>query len=1504
MSRVSRLCLVDLAGSERADKTGATGLRLRESGNINKSLVALGCVINALAESSEQGGNRASPKVPPYVPYRDSQLTWLLSDSLGGNAKTIMIATISPSLIQFDETLSTLRYADRAKSIEVHAIVNEDPQGIMIRELKDEINNLKKQLAEKVQVSTPPPARQVKQVTVIDEETIMTLQKEVSTLKIQNFARATLLNRISVKKVSKESICEDRGIQPDEGVATPAVSAAEPATSKKEKETFFPYLVELSEDALPGEKGAAYITSELVNFDEKGYIVSSEEMSPTVAFAIELDEGKMYASVPPGRALMINGQKLFFSKGESPTKTEIYQGTRLALEPTRILLVLRDERPYKEDTTSPTLRQQQHEATWAILKPFPHLYWKAAQVEILRGFPLTASDITELVSGGETVSDPVTFTVRPPPPPARSQEATNPVFQAAKIQLAATIGQSGDAVPPMTQPAERFEIAGAGTSDRMRTSKRHIAEPRFAKPNQLTVANEVSLDVSKDNSVPGTSPVSQTHFSEVPKAVHRKLKSDNTESSKPAENHEEELDVPTMLLKVEEIRGKYLQVEKQVIGYALDHLRKDINMANLVSDLLGLVPDVIEATTIAESLNKPVAFYLDLTPRFTDKAISPVKKAKTFKPPSGRCTPIMEVFDPDLLGTGDDVAFPPPLLELATQEYKVTVRMTKKITSQGSRDLTVDQFKSTLKLMRRAYKEYKAPESAPSPAPRVKPLTSDPFFLESDEVKIGRTEVYLSALLEGKEVSGDFPVMSTLTGTCIGAVKVHLKPLDKQLPQTSKGSYDVRMTIESLVLAKKFLAPFYRASQKDNQRYSEEPAPTLVLRHSFFNEAEVGEVNIGRRGSTIKDSGHATQGERVLFPLAHTKVLKAESVDLCFLTFLAVNALRLEVVVTKDPIEKDLWIRNTTTSELWTNRNDAYRQLTILGSKATEEGLEERPLSVVTGNDDDFESVSVFTDTCSRYSRYTSRASVRRSKFYSAHNNSYFFFMTIDILEPELEPGVDYYTENHKKFKPVDLKHSLIPASHHSSTASRGRASDLDEFSVDRPGSEAVFSEISSLASHQGPMEAIFHVVANPRIRMRQLRIVVEQVDSYSLNLESVGRVFTNNYFKIYAGDNLEDIQEKNVCETELTVFSVTKNKSKRRIELYVEMPASHALYETCLKGERYLLTVEVEIYQEGVIEPYRLRKDILMKVLPPERKSGLLYNIKKNLKDKTKERSHVLGAYYSVKLNSEPCLRDSVSGFVNFRISCLENLLKRMDRVRETQLPEGAEGSKEGESKTEVATTSSLASIRDFDYWSNNLNSPRNLYCNDVAGMKTTNPFGMPEAPGPLAVDSKEEAMSVLFGVDIVKKKNVLSLQSDGVYRVMDDESTYTTYAYPEEVPAKRNWGVLQSPVVENVPEMMSQKEGFLNMRVGLLGSSWGRAWFLLRRPFLFSYRQRTDTKPLDVLYLTDCKLRKGTDDLDIVLAGPKRTWYLQGANDDDFVAWVTMLDPEYAKRNFAPFN
>jgi kinesin family protein 1 len=152
----SKISLVDLAGSERADATGATGDRLKEGANINKSLTTLGKVIAALAEMSSKTRKPRAEKKGDFIPYRDSVLTWLLKENLGGNSKTAMIAAISPADINYEETLSTLRYADRAKAIVCKAVINEDANAKLIRDLKEEILKLRELLKHEAGIDISP----------------------------------------------------------------------------------------------------------------------------------------------------------------------------------------------------------------------------------------------------------------------------------------------------------------------------------------------------------------------------------------------------------------------------------------------------------------------------------------------------------------------------------------------------------------------------------------------------------------------------------------------------------------------------------------------------------------------------------------------------------------------------------------------------------------------------------------------------------------------------------------------------------------------------------------------------------------------------------------------------------------------------------------------------------------------------------------------------------------------------------------------------------------------------------------------------------------------------------------------------------------------------------------------------------------------------------------------------------------------------------------------------
>ena len=207
----AKLNLVDLAGSERAEKTGATGKLLQEGANINLSLMALGNVINALSEAGSVA--KDGKKAQKHIPYRDSKLTRLLQESLGGNAATVMIAAISPADYNYDETLSTLKYANRAKSIANAVTKNEDVNQRMINDLKKEIEALRAQMqkggsASTVNVSNEETQQKIKEMEEMqqnswEEKEKLAKQLEQERQSNMNVVMADMMEGVKDKKVSQ-----------------------------------------------------------------------------------------------------------------------------------------------------------------------------------------------------------------------------------------------------------------------------------------------------------------------------------------------------------------------------------------------------------------------------------------------------------------------------------------------------------------------------------------------------------------------------------------------------------------------------------------------------------------------------------------------------------------------------------------------------------------------------------------------------------------------------------------------------------------------------------------------------------------------------------------------------------------------------------------------------------------------------------------------------------------------------------------------------------------------------------------------------------------------------------------------------------------------------------------------------------------------------------------------------------------------------------------------------
>lgn len=338
MEKAAKISLVDLAGSERATSTGATGARLKEGAEINRSLSTLGRVIAALADLST--GKKKKGAGSGQVPYRDSVLTWLLKDSLGGNSMTAMIAAISPADINYDETLSTLRYADSAKRIKNHAVVNEDANARMIRELKEELALLRSKLGggggaggaavpmEEVYAEGTPLEQQIVSITQSDGTVKKVSKAEIAEQLNQSEKLLQDLNQTWEEKLQKteeihkerEAALEELGISIEKGFIGMS-------TPKK-----MPHLVNLSDDPLLAEclvynlkPGITTVGNVESNADHQANIRlnGSKILHEHCSFENSTD-GTVTVIPKEGAAVMVNGKRV-----TDPTR--LHSGYRIIL---------------------------------------------------------------------------------------------------------------------------------------------------------------------------------------------------------------------------------------------------------------------------------------------------------------------------------------------------------------------------------------------------------------------------------------------------------------------------------------------------------------------------------------------------------------------------------------------------------------------------------------------------------------------------------------------------------------------------------------------------------------------------------------------------------------------------------------------------------------------------------------------------------------------------------------------------------------------------------------------------------------------------------------------------------------------------------------------------------------------------------------------------------------------------------------------------------------------
>ncbi|KAG9281568.1 kinesin-like protein KIF1C, partial [Astyanax mexicanus] len=375
--KVSKISLVDLAGSERADSSGAKGMRLKEGANINKSLTTLGKVISALADMQSTKKRKSD-----FIPYRDSVLTWLLRENLGGNSRTAMIAALSPADINYEETLSTLRYADRAKQIRCNAVINEDPNARLVRELKEEVNRLKElllaqglsdlitaagpALAGGSGMSQQPPlipllgAKDTNDAPMEDmspiskEEAVERLKETEKIIAEMNETWEDKLRKTEAVRQERESLLAEMGVSIREDGGTVGVFSP--------KKT--PHLVNLNEDPLMSEcllyyikDGVTRVGQEDVDIRLSGQFIKELHC----VFCSEVDDnGEVIVTLEPlvGAETYVNGKQI--TEG-----VVLKQGNRVVMGKNHVFRFNHPEQARLERERSATQDQQGEPVDWS-----------------------------------------------------------------------------------------------------------------------------------------------------------------------------------------------------------------------------------------------------------------------------------------------------------------------------------------------------------------------------------------------------------------------------------------------------------------------------------------------------------------------------------------------------------------------------------------------------------------------------------------------------------------------------------------------------------------------------------------------------------------------------------------------------------------------------------------------------------------------------------------------------------------------------------------------------------------------------------------------------------------------------------------------------------------------------------------------------------------------------------------------------------------------------------
>lgn len=1553
VARVSQICLVDLAGSERRDKSGIVDpVRAREGSQINLSLVHLGKVLNSLANqsmsgtggkensssSSSSGSSRfmgESPARTPskvkaaergeFVNYRESKLTMLLRESLGGNAKTIMLATVAPSHAQMNETVNTLGYANNAKNIFTRPHVNEDPRNRVIRQLLEEMNVLRTQLAaKKGEEDMFLPAQANPLTSVMSKE-----EEGEEGIRAGNAARE-----------GRVRMCNER-------TGTPQRSPIMLKVDGKEQD-------EVVVPAQEQEQGGEEVHTPWLDEESARQNMEDDELAPSTSLSL--------AGGPNGRMRSKSAASDKQPGGGSSAATAGGMGGHA-------------RKPSEINNRLPRL----------------------AKAVVTQGVGLPAPAAGFLRSSANNTRNKATTTTS-------TKRFITP--------------DDSPAIPETTAAAE----AAAETTTKIHT-------------------------LSMDSAIPETNP-------------------------KPSYYN-----ITYMSLSdVQDMKKRFLNIEHEITSQAIKNLTNEGDASMLSEKVLTVLPLVIEANSLAQSSNKPTSFYLDIFPR-PPSTTHPVLRLEETLSSTGHGA-LAEAMGLQHLSSLSTPALLPALLETADMVPTVVVRARGAL-NDSICDMSIEEFKEALIGMKAArarpegrmpllegggHRQHRHADSLDSDSGArggglggslgsAISAEDDAFHFKGQDSLLGRSEVYLSALLDNRNVLGCFPLLSGMDGACIGTVKLRLVPLNELSSTPTLGtdkSYTLKLDLESLDVEKQHLGQLGLGGAWNSNpafpgnpalRYPDENGPGLVLRYGFWPSETCGEVELSMNSSRVREMFSRATTETVCYPIAHQATLHVENITPSFLTYLATGALRLTLHITSDPSEAELWSRHQGLPQLPTVRCDALSQVHSMDSP---EDLESVMIGEGGGGggggrlrsmnidipEQEVEEGDMFSvmgslappgafDTCSAINmRMNGKMSVRRSQstrhaahFYSEQHpdTACFLYMGVDLLEPILEPGIDYFSDLPTKFVPVDIKPlsfrrrylgggkrggkggierrteavgvvGFNPVSllmNRSSSGSRRRAAsgfgsglEMEDDNVSEMGDCWDGSDLGSVVSNAtaatawdgGPSapnldrmsgaDAVFHVMANPLIRIRQMRIVIEQVSKAGgggiMLLESVLHVRVSKYesseVRLWTGE----FEKDNVVAIPLDIVRVERSVCKKRLEVIVDLPGAENMYETCGRGGRVYLGVEVAVFVEGAAQPVIIPRTVVMKVLPPKRHEGMMYTLKKKVVEPMSDRLHRIGTYYAVKISKGAHLRETVSDFIQYKLEAHQELLKRMEKARMLQEGEGKEGVLGAEmvkGQPDLTFESWKAALHrkgggiKNNYHHHQTNSKLNL--EGVARRMRNLDLGEDEDEVEMEEETNEEdvvftghrtrrqhlstmAMNVeerkavasaLFGVDLTVErangKGAVPVRApNGVYymeKIPAPEGRPVSYLYPargmgdqlmrEQV---RQWQALSPMWVVDVPDFPTTREGFLSMRTGLLGATISRLWFVWRRPFLFIYKSKppADSKayhaPVDVVNVTDCDVilaEKNEDELGFVIKGTTKKWHLQAANEDDLTSWLVAL-------------